>query len=77
MTNYDQPLLNYHIKGSQDTKSLVELGLANSSGKSGRKQKISLTKLGKMLLPKSAKTQIEIPTPPNRVHKKPPTRNYR
>jgi len=56
LTNYGKPLLRYHINGSEDARGLVDLGLAQSSAKSKRKDKVTLTTLGKMLLVQNQQT---------------------
>jgi hypothetical protein len=56
LTNYGKPLLRYHITGSDDARGLVDLGLAQSPPKSKKKDKVTLTTLGKMLLVQNQKT---------------------
>jgi len=50
LTNFGKPLLSYHIRGSEEGKGLVTLGLVEVKQLKQGKLKISLTALGRILL---------------------------
>jgi len=50
LTNYGKPLLSYHIKGSEDSKGLMDLGLVQVSRPRGGSSEIRVTEVGRMLL---------------------------
>jgi len=55
LSNYGKPLLSYHIRGSEEGRGLVDLGLVEvERGKRGR-LRVKLTALGRILLSTSLK----------------------
>jgi hypothetical protein len=63
LSHYGKPLLSYHIRGSEDSRGLVELGLVEAERVKRGRIKVQLTTLGRTLLsttrhPQKASTQI-------------------
>jgi len=55
LSNYGKPLLSYHIRGSEEGRGLVDLGLVEvERGKRGR-LRVKLTALGRILISTSLK----------------------
>lgn len=50
VTRYGKPLLSYHIRGSEDSRGLVALGLVEVERVKRGRIKVKLTVLGRMLL---------------------------
>lgn len=61
-SGYGKPLLSYHIRGSEDSRGLVELGLVEVERVKRGRIKVTLTTLGRTLL-STGPQQVKPPVP--------------